>query len=58
MRDVSTQKTSLSDIALLFLRLGTTAFGGPAMIVYIKELAVKKNKWLNEEGFKDGVVLC
>jgi chromate transporter len=41
-----------------FLRLGITAFGGPAMIVYIKELSVKKNKWLNEEQFKDGVVLC
>lgn len=41
-----------------FLRLGMTAFGGPAMIVYIKELSVKKNKWLNEEQFKDGVVLC
>ena len=28
------------------------------MIAYIKELSVKKNKWLNEEQFKDGVVLC
>ena len=41
-----------------FLRLGLTAFGGPAMIAYIKELSVKKNKWLDEERFKDGVVLC
>ena len=49
---------SLTRLFLSFLRLGLTAFGGPAMIVYIKELAVKKNKWLNEERFKDGVVLC
>src|SRR4030042_6405840 len=49
---------SLTRLFLSFLRLGLTAFGGPAMIVYIKELAVKKNKWLNEEGFKEGVVLC
>ncbi len=46
------------NLFLCFLRLGLTAFGGPAMIAYIKELAVKKNKWLNEERFKDGVVLC
>jgi chromate transporter len=52
--------SSLSSIKLFlsFLRLGLTAFGGPAMIAHIKELSVKKNKWLNEERFKDGVVLC
>jgi chromate transporter len=43
---------------LSFLRLGLTAFGGPAMIAYIKELSVNRNKWLNEETFKDGVSLC
>ncbi len=41
-----------------FLRLGLTAFGGPAMIAYIKELSVNRNKWLDEETFKDGVSLC
>jgi chromate transporter len=41
-----------------FLRLGLTAFGGPAMIAYIKELSVTRNKWLDEENFKDGVALC
>ena len=41
-----------------FLRLGITAFGGPAMIAHIKELSVKRNKWLTEETFKDGVVIC
>ena len=49
---------SLIKLFLSFLRLGLTAFGGPAMIAYIKELSVKKNKWLDEERFKDGVVLC
>ena len=43
---------------LSFLKLGLTAFGGPAMIAYIKELSVKHNKWLDEETFKDGVSLC
>lgn len=49
---------SLTRLFLSFLRLGLTAFGGPAMIAYIKELSVKKNKWLDEERFKDGMVLC
>ena len=43
---------------LSFLRLGLTAFGGPAMIANIKELSVKKKKWLNEENFNHGIVLC
>ena len=50
--------SSIVRLFFSFLRLGLTAFGGPAMIAYIKELSVKKNKWLNEEQFKDGVVLC
>jgi chromate transporter len=41
-----------------FLRLGITAFGGPAMIAHIKEMAVKRKKWLTKETFKDGVVIC
>jgi len=41
-----------------FLRLGVTAFGGPAMIAHIKEMSVKRNQWLTEETFKDGVVIC
>ena len=41
-----------------FLRLGITAFGGPAMIAHIKEMSVKRHQWLTEESFKDGVVIC
>lgn len=40
-----------------FLRLGLTAFGGPAMVAHIKKLALAK-KWLSEEAFKDGISLC
>ena len=28
------------------------------MIAHIKELSVKRKKWLTEEAFKDGVVIC
>ncbi len=49
---------SILNLFLSFLRLGLTAFGGPAMVSYIKELSVKKNKWLDEETFQDGVIIC
>jgi chromate transporter len=41
----------------VFLRLGLTAFGGPAMIAYIRELAVERERWLGKETFADGVAL-
>ena len=41
-----------------FLRLGITAFGGPAMIAHIKEITVVQRKWLNESDFRDGIILC
>jgi chromate transporter len=43
---------------LSFLRLGLTAFGGPAMVAYIKGMAVMRHKWLDEDKFNDGVALC
>jgi chromate transporter len=41
-----------------FLRLGLTAFGGPAMVAYIRDLAVKRKGWVTAESFQDGVALC
>jgi chromate transporter len=43
---------------LSFLRLGLTAFGGPAMIAYMRRMAVEKKHWLDQETFKAGVGLC
>jgi chromate transporter len=43
---------------LAFLRLGGTAFGGPAMVAYIRDLAVKEKRWLSQETFEDGAALC
>jgi chromate transporter len=45
-------------VFLPFLRLGMTAFGGPAIIAYIRDLAVKKKHWLSGESFGDGLALC
>ena len=41
-----------------FLGLGATAFGGPAMVAHIKDLAMNRNQWLPEDTLRDGVVLC
>jgi chromate transporter len=40
-----------------FLRLGMTAFGGPAMVGYIREMAINKQGWLTPESFKQGVAI-
>jgi chromate transporter len=49
---------TLRRLFLAFFRLGLTAFGGPAMIAYIREMAVGREKWLTKESFQDGVALC
>ncbi len=51
-------RPTLVRLFLCFLRLGVTAFGGPAMIPYIGDMAVKRGKWLSQQSFKDGVALC
>jgi chromate transporter len=57
-RDESTHQVPLCSLFLAFLRLGLTAFGGPAMVAYIRELAVRKRNWLSDDAFADGVALC
>jgi chromate transporter len=41
-----------------FLRLGVTAFGGPAMVAYIRSMSVEQKQWLSDESFRAGVALC
>ena len=48
----------LPTIFLAFLRLGCTAFGGPAMIPYIHDLAVIRRRWLSEDLFRLGMAMC
>ncbi len=49
---------SLLQLLTSFLRLGATAFGGPAMVAYIRKMAVEKKRWLDDQSARDGVALC
>jgi len=50
----SQRKASLSELASFFLRLGTTAFGGPAAhIAIMEDELVRRRKWLSRETFLD-----
>jgi chromate transporter len=44
----------LSEVATLFLRLGLTAFGGPAAhIAMMRDEVVKRRRWIGDERFLD-----
>jgi chromate transporter len=53
MPDISLQK-----LFLAFLRLGATAYGGPAIMAYLRQECVGKRQWLTEQDFKEGMALC
>lgn len=51
---VQTSSHHLSEVFLLFLKLGITAFGGPAAhIGLFHDEVVKRRKWLDEQAFLD-----
>ena len=41
-------RPSVAALFVAFLRLGLTAFGGPAMVVYIRELADRIDAWRDD----------
>jgi chromate transporter len=47
-------QTTLMELALLFLRLGLTAFGGPAAhIAMMREEVVRRRQWMDNDRFVD-----
>lgn len=54
---VSETRASPGALFASFLRLGATAFGGPAIVPYIGALAARRG-WTSGEEFKEGVALC
>jgi chromate transporter len=48
------QRSALAELAWLFLKLGATAFGGPAAhIAMMEDEVVKRRRWLTRERFLD-----
>jgi len=55
---LSLSRPTLVHLFANFLRLGTTAFGGPSMVAYIRKLAVERKGWLAAGEFSEGVAFC
>src|SRR5215471_8752666 len=48
------RRSKLSELALLFFRLGLTAFGGPAAHIALMESeVVRRRRWISSERFLD-----
>jgi chromate transporter len=51
--------TRLRELAVLFLRLGTVAFGGPAAhIAMMEDEVVRRRRWVSHEAFLDMIGAC
>jgi chromate transporter len=50
----TTYRKRLAEVAIFFLRLGVTAFGGPAVhIAIMRNEVVERRKWISEQEFLD-----
>ena len=57
-KPIQTQKNNLAEVALFFLRLGFTAFGGPAAyIAMMRREVVERRHWISDERFLDLLIL-
>ena len=52
------EKPSYKDLLLMFLKLGFTALGGPAMVNHVRKNIVEKKQWLDARTFDNGMALC
>src|ERR1700689_5839502 len=53
------RRDALRELAVLFLRLGTTAMGGPAAhIAMMEDEVVRRRRWMTHERFLDMLGVC
>ena len=53
------RRVRLGELARLFLRLGTVAFGGPAAhIAMMEDEVVRRRRWVSHEEFLDMIGAC
>ena len=45
---------AIGEIFRSFLRLGATAFGGPAIVPHMRAMAVERKRWVDEQTFDSG----
>ena len=56
---MSSEKYTLNNLILYFLKLGTWGFGGPvALVGYMHRDLVENKKWITEEDYKEGLALA
>ena len=59
MSDPASNRGSVGEVFLAFLKLGVSSFGGPiAHLGYYREELVVRRKWLDETSYADLVALC
>src|SRR5512137_994920 len=58
MMQPAQKQPSFGEIFRSFLRLGATAFGGPAIVPHIRVMAVEKKCWIDAETFDRGNALA
>ncbi|MEI8189627.1 MAG: chromate transporter, partial [candidate division NC10 bacterium] len=51
-------RVTYRDLIKACLWLGLTAYGGPAMVGYVREVMVERRRWVEPERFKEGLALC
>src|ERR1700730_5159228 len=57
--DQDARRPRLRELAMLFLRLGTVAFGGPAAhIAMMEDEVVRRRRWVSHEAFLDMLGAC
>jgi chromate transporter len=51
-------QVSYKELCKACLWLGLTAYGGPAMVGYVRDVMVERRRWVEPQEFTEGLALC